>query len=111
MKKVFFFLIFSTSASFGVEELSLTTPYVVDPRSTSTFRVEAIELRWKDQLVIFTVGDGTLSRRFSYEGQTAKNMMTTLNKANLTNNSLHKRVLNQLISDGHLSGTIGGSPD
>ena len=40
-------------------------------------------------------------------GQT---LLSALNTANLTSNSLVKRVYNQLISDGHITGTVSGSP-
>ena len=50
--------------------------------------------------------------RVNYFGPTATSMMTTLNKADLTSNSLHKRVLNTLAGDGKLpAGTVTGSPD
>lgn len=42
----------------------------------------------------------------------ASSLITSLNKANLTNNSLHRRAIQLGIDDGVLpSGTIGGNPD
>lgn len=41
-------------------------------------------------------------------GQT---LLTALNKANLTTNSLMKRVFTQLIADGHIVGTVTGTPE
>jgi hypothetical protein len=38
-------------------------------------------------------------------------MMISLNKVNLSVKSLHRRVIEQLINDGKLDGTISGSPD
>ena len=38
-------------------------------------------------------------------------LLTALNTANLTSNSLVKRVFTRLIADGYLSGSVAGSPD
>ena len=46
------------------------------------------------------------------QGEPATVMMTALNKADLTVNSLQKRILEQLVSDGKLApGTVTGTPD
>lgn len=97
--------------SFSVEQINLTTPYVADPRSANNFKIEALFLNWNDSLITIRVGNGVLNNVFHYQGEQARNMMIILNKANLTNNSLHKRILNQLINDGYLTGTISGTPD
>ena len=52
-----------------------------------------------------------LTQTFFYRGTVARNMMIVLNKANLTNNSLNKRILNKLIQDGKISGTVTGLPE
>lgn len=74
------------------------------------FRVQQIVLDWDRQMVIVNVGDGQIAKTFIYEGQAAVDMMVTLNTANLSVSSLNKRILNKLISDGHLSGSISGTP-
>lgn len=93
------------------ELLTLTTPLVLDPRALSAVQVESLLLNWKDKRIVVIVGDGETQRQFEYTGTVAVTMMTLLNKANLTSNSLHKRVINQLITDGFLAGTISGTPD
>jgi hypothetical protein len=37
--------------------------------------------------------------------------MAALNKADLSSNSLQKRVLQKLIDDGVIPGTVSGAPD
>jgi hypothetical protein len=94
-----------------MEQINLTSPVVADPAQATTFRVAALWLNWDGAEIVVHVTDGTVRKVFRYTGSTATALMTALNKANLTSNSLHKRIINQLISDGYLSGTISGSPD
>lgn len=114
MRSIFLiiFLVLSFHAkSFAIEQAELSAPMVVDPTSTSTVRVEKLVLDWKDKNITIYVGFNGVRREFNYSGDTAVTLMTALNKANLSSNSLHKRILNQLINDGFLAGTISGSPD
>jgi hypothetical protein len=46
-----------------------------------------------------------------YEGPPAQQMIKSLNTANLTNKSMHKRVLEKLSNDGVIPGTVTGTPD
>jgi hypothetical protein len=46
-----------------------------------------------------------------YEGAEACTMLRALNKANLTTNSLHKRILDRLIADKVLVGAVAGVPE
>jgi hypothetical protein len=46
-----------------------------------------------------------------YYGAEAESMLKVLNTANLTVKSLHKRVLERLIADGVIEGSISGTPD
>jgi hypothetical protein len=57
------------------------------------------------------VGENGLEKLCQWDGATADTLIIALNKANLTTISLEKRVLNQAVTDGKLSGTISGSPD
>ncbi len=91
------------------EQLDLTSPVVIP--NVANYRVSVLSLLWDDAVISIALRDNNgqvLS--FSYNGAQATSMMTVLNKANLTSNSLHKRVLNQLVSDGFLAGTVSGSP-
>lgn len=92
------------------ELITLTTPIV--PPSVTTYRVTYLAFDWDNPSI--TIGlRGTNGERLnhSYSSSNATAMMTQLNKANLTSNSLHRRVISQLVSDGVLAGTISGSPD
>jgi len=94
-----------------MEQVNLTTNFVADPRSASTLQVDSLLLNWRDKRIVVHLGDGNLQKMVEYTGAEAENLMITLNKANLTTNSLHKRVINKLIADGHIAGSISGSPD
>lgn len=66
---------------------------------------------WDGALIQILLKDNNGAQlNFSYNGVTATAMMVLLNKANLTSNSLHKRILNQLVSEGKLLGTVSGVP-
>jgi len=42
---------------------------------------------------------------------TGATLLTTLNTANLTTNSLIKRVFTRLITDGYITGSVTGTPE
>lgn len=94
-----------------MEQVDLQTSFIVDPRVATTLLVDSLLLNWKDKIIEVHIGNGVVQKRIGYTGEEAANLMITLNKANLTTNSLHKRVLNKLIADGHIDGTVSGSPD
>lgn len=91
-----------------MELLILTTP-----QSVANYQVDELLLNWRSAFIIVMVRDplGNVIR-CDYSGAPATALIVALNKANLTSNSLHKRILNQLTSDGKLpAGTVTGSPD
>ena len=91
-----------------METLTLTVP-----QSVTDYRVNLVTLDWAGKSITILVTDGFGKEfRFQYSEATAVNMMTFLNKANLSVQSFHARVLNQLVADGFLPvGTISGTPD
>lgn len=95
------------------EQIDLTTPYDPTPVTAAKFLIARLDLNWRAASIVIEVFDSTsgLSRTFTYEGATATSLMVSLNKANLSTKSLQKRVLEQLVSDGKLAGTISGTPD
>ena len=95
------------------EQIDLTAPYDPTPVTASKFVIARLDLNWRGASIVIEVYDSVsgLSRTFTYEGATATNLMVALNKANLSTKSLQKRVLEQLIADGKMAGTISGSPD
>jgi hypothetical protein len=104
------------------ETYALTTP-VTHP-SLTTFVVERITIDRKAQSVyIQWVGDNNDVGSASYPTPAILNplgvlqttglvMITTLNKANLSTKSLHRRVMEMLVADGYWpAGTINGTPE
>jgi hypothetical protein len=92
------------------ETLTLTTPIVPPTRSGYTFVRLVIDL---DAQVIQAVVRGTdgVDVQGEWSGATAVALMTALNTANLTTNSLVKRVFTKLTQDGKLpAGTVAGTP-
>lgn len=103
-----------------MEQLNLTVAEVTPAINTSIYKVIFINLDWEQQFITIRLrGQNSEIKSFIYGGSNATpaeklkatNMMIALNKANLSIKSLQKRVLEQLVSDGFLSGTISGVPD
>jgi hypothetical protein len=91
------------------EQLDLTVP--VTPPQVANYRVNSKLFNTDRKLVQFGLVDNTGKRLFfEYVGPVAIQMINALNKANLTNNSLDKRILERLVADGKLIGTVSGSP-
>lgn len=96
------------SPSLAVEQLNLS-PQVI----CSTYRVERLYLDWPGQLInisLLCVETGEV-KIFTYTGEVARTLMIALNKANLSTSSLQKRILEKLVADGKLGGTVTGTPD
>lgn len=102
------------------ELFTLTTAEVTPAITTDNYRVIYLALHWeRAEIVIHLRGDHAELKEFRYGGPSASqadktkalNMMIALNKANLSTNSLHKRILNQLVTDGLLAGSVTGTPD
>ena len=108
------------------ERIDLTDPDQSRP-GTPVYQVAGLWLDWAGRyFYVLLVGDDGLERQETYrdgqdamgnelpegEGSTiATDRMRLLNKANLSTKSLHKRIMEMLINDGRLSGTISGDPD
>lgn len=91
------------------EVLDLTTP--VTPPSTLTYRVTVLHLDWPNGVINVTLVDNNgVARTESYTNAEATTLMGILNTANLSVKSLHKRILEKLVVDGKLTGTISGTP-
>jgi len=48
---------------------------------------------------------------FNYEGEAARQLLNKLNTMDFSVDSFEKRILERLIADGHLPGTVEGTPD
>lgn len=92
------------------ELVTLTAPIV--PPTLTTYRVVMLAMDWDAATITIRLkGTNGETKTCGYQGATATTLMTSLNKANLTANSLQRRVLAQLITDGEIAGAISGSPD
>lgn len=91
-----------------MEDLTLTTAI-----SVTTYQVARLVLDWQGSTITIVVTDSNGDpKTFRYIGSTAVNLMTALNKMDLSVQSLHKRILNRLVSDGYLpGGSVTGTPD
>jgi hypothetical protein len=103
-----------------MEELVLTDPVVVPEKVTNKYHVvsftmsmEAVMIPGGEPgLVAIELRDNNNERSsYSYQGLEAETMIRTLNTANLSTKSMHKRILEKLSNDGKLPGTITGTPD
>jgi len=82
-------------------------------QSVPSYQVLKLVLDWGGANIKVFVKDplGDV-RRLNYFGAQATTLMTQLNKANLSTQSLHSRILSQLVTDGKLpAGTVTGAPD
>jgi len=93
-----------------MEQIDLTTP-ITQP-SITNYRLNKLDLRWLDQHIrIELVADSGEVIEHSYDGDIARNLMIALNKMDLSVKSLQRRVMEKLIADGVIVGTISGTPD
>lgn len=97
---------------FGVlimpEILTLTVPVV---QTRNTYEVKVLNLDWDAAHIhIRLLGSDGVVQVFNYDGLVATSLMTILNTANLSTNSLQKRILQKLVADGLLAGTVSGTP-
>ena len=102
-------LVLATPA-FAIEQLDLAAP-VTMPNTTS-WKVDEIRMAWTAKLIVVVfLGSNNERRECRTEDTAATTLMTALNTANLSSNSLHKRAINHYISTGCLgAGTVTGSP-
>jgi hypothetical protein len=83
------------------------------PETCTNYRVANLFLDWDGQMITVCLRCAATGKvlTFTYSGTEARNMMIVLNKANLSSNSLHKRILDKLITDGKIAGSVSGAPD
>ena len=105
------------------EQIDLTTPDQTHP-GTPAYKAVGLWLDWEGgNFYVILAGDNDTRRQETYrdgqdelgnplEGSTiATDRMRALNKANLSTKSLQKRLMEMVISDGRLEGSISGTPD
>jgi hypothetical protein len=112
MKKIWLFvlaMVFAvTCLSFAVEQVNLVPPITIP-----SFRVVRLVIDIRGQFIEITLfnSDTGKDQVELYTGETALALVSQLNRANFTTNSLQKSILSRLITDGRLAGTVSGSPD
>lgn len=105
-----------------MEKLTLTVPEVKPEISTTAYEIAFINLGWEASTIVIGLrGENGELKVFTYGGNNpdntaadrtkARNLMIALNKMNFTTNSLQKRVIQQLVTDGFIAGTVTGTPD
>jgi len=107
-------LLVTPAAASAGEQLDLTTP-IVQPTITQ-YTVDKVLLSWSQNLVHVEVMHAATGARktFLYSATTTptgQTLMRALNKADLSVKSLQRRILERLALDGHLVGTVSGTPD
>lgn len=110
MRKLFLVLALTVPLS-AQERIDLTTPVTVNQCTLAR-----LDLQWRDSIIYIeldsnAVIDGQPQKKtHTYTGQTARDLMIVLNKADLTVQSLQRRVMNRLIADKVITGTVSGVP-
>ncbi len=93
------------------EQLDLAVPAQAAP-GTVTWKPILLHLNWEQAVIkVGFRGDNDEYTSIGYEGIEATNLMVALNKADLSTKSLHRRIMEKVVADGKLSGTISGTPD
>lgn len=101
-----------TIPALAEEQIDLITPDQVEV-GTSTYRVVQLTLDWEHgRIVVRLVGDNDERKEVVFgDADNARALMQALNKMDLSTVSLHRRIMERLIADGHLVGSISGVPD
>jgi hypothetical protein len=95
-----------------METITLSAPEITPQITTTDYRVVYLLLEWeRAHVVIHLRGTNGERKECRYDGAEALSLMGTLNKANLSVKSLHRRILEKLIADGKVSGAVSGVPD
>jgi len=87
------------------QKIRLTVP-------VEDYEVSSLNLRFLDGLIEIEMTNTNGDRLIHLiQNPQATVLMRALNKADLSTNSLQKRIMERLVTDGVLTGTISGTPD
>lgn len=93
------------------ELLNLTAP-INQNITTSTWKVVFLQMDMESSRIIIRVKSNLdVYKEILYEGQIAIDYMKALNLMNFSTNSMQKRILQRLSTDGVLVGAVSGVPD
>ena len=97
---------------FSAEQIDLTDP---DQAVAGTLTYKIIQLvldMEQGRIVVRLVGSGGQRKEVVLgDAANARAMLKALNKADLSVKSLNRRIMEKLLADGHLEGSISGTPD
>jgi hypothetical protein len=100
-------LVFGAGA-LAQERVDLTTPET-KPSNTSYRPVRVVLDADLPAIEIWLKGDNGEVASCHYTGPTAQALLVALNKADLSTRSLNQRILDRVVADGCLVGTVAGS--
>lgn len=89
-----------------MEQVDITP---VQPPAITAYTLERLTLDWQNKVIDVVIRDN-LGATQSFTYGDAANLMRALNTANLSVKSLYRRVLEKLIADGKIAGTVSGTP-
>ncbi len=97
-----------STIAYGAEQIDLTTPITI-----SSFKVVELHLDLRGQEIRIVLYNSVANKDMTviYTGPTALALMVQMNKMNFSTTSMQKVILNKLITDGKLTGTVSGIPD
>ena len=93
-----------------MEQIDITVPETKP--SCTYYKVERLMLDWPAKSIhVQLKGTNGEAKSFYYSGDVAETLLFALNKANLSIKSLHRRIIERLVADGLIAGSITGSVD
>lgn len=91
------------------EQIDVTVPVGAVP-GTPSFRVSSLMVNYDTGTMLVDVVGVPDGRHLSFQYDNMQATIAALNTANLTVKSLARRILEKLVADGKLPGTISGAP-
>lgn len=102
------------------ETVAFAVPVQADP-GASTFAVADVQFSWRSKSIVVGMAQvdsggafvsGGKRMELTYSGDSALVLLRTLNKADLSVKSLHRRIMERLQADGLVgAGVVAGTPD
>lgn len=115
MKKLFFLILLSAGSLHAEEVITSTSAYIQDPTSTNTLHFISVlfyrGLNPSDSQVIVDLIAGGVRKTVVYSGPGTRAQIDSLNTRDFSTTSMAKTIMNKIITDGRISGTVVGSPD
>lgn len=94
-----------------VEQINLNYPVIKE--NITHWKVSRPELDWDMARIEIHLSFQLTGEKkiVGYSGTEATNLMRIMNTKNFSTKSIHKTILEKLLNDGYLDGTISGTPD